>query len=360
MREILVSKIQKLALLPFLQRRQYLDNYNIGNTDGILGKKIQPTFGVSFGLPQWGGGYPLNPFSANPFANPYGNVVGGGGINLGLISVNPLVSFQVTKNDHGEKVFKPLVNLHVTPNDFLVHKLSGFLHHKKQALHHHLHHHAYPPPPPHHYHRPPYYPHHHHHHGPPLPPPPPLYRPLSYPPSYAPPPPPPPGPIREPPVDHHGPPVNDIIEGPTFYEPIPDYQYGPPVYNKGPTIYRDRPAPSHHRLPHYFTESDFSDTSKPNSFFDDTLNNYGGGFTSGNFDHFRRTLPNNTFNTYPVTGHNVLDEYQKRYENQGFFFNQPDEPQSSRGGKSITFPANGRSDKTNLVTFEKVSKVRSQ
>ncbi|XP_047111997.1 uncharacterized protein LOC124788758 [Schistocerca piceifrons] len=92
--------------------------------------KLKPTFGVSFGLPQGGGGgYPLNPFGPNPAINPYGGSVGGpGGINLGLVSVNPLVSVQVTKDEYGDKVVKPLVNLHVTPNPGLVHKLGSLLH----------------------------------------------------------------------------------------------------------------------------------------------------------------------------------------------------------------------------------------
>lgn len=130
---------------------------NYGNRDS----NIRPTFGVSFGLPQGGGGYPINPFGANPYPNPYGNVLGGGGINLGLVSVNPLVSVQLTKDEDGEKVIKPFVNLHVTPNDFLVQKVGSFLYNKKQALHHHVHEHNYPRPPYYHNHHEPIY-----HHNP--------------------------------------------------------------------------------------------------------------------------------------------------------------------------------------------------
>lgn len=90
---------------------------------------------MSFGLPHSGyGGYPLNPYGPNPIVNPYGSSIGGGGLNLGLINVDPLVSVQVTKNDYGEKVIKPLVNLHVTPNDKLVHKVGSYLSYKKQLL----------------------------------------------------------------------------------------------------------------------------------------------------------------------------------------------------------------------------------
>ncbi|KAF5269995.1 hypothetical protein FQR65_LT05794 [Abscondita terminalis] len=133
------------------EARQNLDN-----------RRIKPTFGVSFGLPsQGGGGYPLNPFGYYPLVNPYGSTIGGGGINLGLLSVNPLLSVQVTKDDYGEKIIKPFVNLHVTPNDFLVHKLDNFFTFKKEALFnkpHHYHHHDYPQP---FYHKP-HYDHHQH------------------------------------------------------------------------------------------------------------------------------------------------------------------------------------------------------
>jgi len=86
-----------------------------------LGKlfAIEPTWGVSFGLPggypQGGGGYPLNPVGNYPLVNPYQ----GGGIPLGPISVNPLVSFQKSKDKTKTKIWRPLVNLHITPNPHL-------------------------------------------------------------------------------------------------------------------------------------------------------------------------------------------------------------------------------------------------
>lgn len=118
-------------------------------TFGQNDKNIKPTFGISFGLPQQGGGgYAINPLGPNPFVNPYGGAIGGGGINLGLVSVNPLVSVQVTKDDYGEKIVKPFINLHVTPNDYLVHKANRFLSHKKGLiLNNHYHHYNYPKPP---------------------------------------------------------------------------------------------------------------------------------------------------------------------------------------------------------------------
>ena len=125
--------------------------------------KVSPTFGVSFGLPQGGGGYPLNPYGPNPALNPYGGSVGGlGGVNLGLVSVNPLLSVQVTKDEFGDKIVKPLVNLHVTPNPGLVHKFGSLIHglhhkpyypgHYPPNNHYHYHNHAFKP------HHQPYYP----------------------------------------------------------------------------------------------------------------------------------------------------------------------------------------------------------
>lgn len=126
-------------------------------------KNVKPTIGISFGLPhQGGGGYPINFHSPNPLVNPYGGSVGAGGINLGLVSVNPLVSVQVTKDDYGEKIVKPFINLHVTPNDYLVHKLEDLLTYKKgvvynkhQHYHQHHGHHKYGHYKPHYHHGPP-------------------------------------------------------------------------------------------------------------------------------------------------------------------------------------------------------------
>ncbi|XP_014281062.2 uncharacterized protein [Halyomorpha halys] len=118
------------------------------DSDGDTGVKLRPTFGVSFGLPSGGGGYPLNPYG-NPAVNPYDGSIGSGGLDLGLVSVNPLLSLQVTKDDYGDKVVKPLVNLHVTPNKGFVHKIGSIFHQFKppyyQSYHHHQHVHKVPP-----------------------------------------------------------------------------------------------------------------------------------------------------------------------------------------------------------------------
>ncbi|XP_018401853.1 PREDICTED: uncharacterized protein LOC108779021 [Cyphomyrmex costatus] len=99
---------------------------------------VKPTWGVSFGLPQTGGVGPIAPHPGNLLGTPgytpgYG-LVGGQGINLGPVAVNPLVAVQVTKDEYGEKVIKPYVNLHVTPNPGLIHKLGHLLAYKKYGL----------------------------------------------------------------------------------------------------------------------------------------------------------------------------------------------------------------------------------
>lgn len=129
----------------------YLQRLNGAGLAGLSKVKVAPTFGVSFGLPH-SHGYPTNPFGGPPGLNPYGHSIGPDGLNIGPVSVNPLLSVQVTKDEFGEKVVRPLVNLHVTPNHGLVHKIGGLIH-----KHKHLHHHVYEKP--HIIHEKPYYPH---------------------------------------------------------------------------------------------------------------------------------------------------------------------------------------------------------
>jgi len=142
-------------------------NEDSSDDTGSSGVKVRPTFGVSFGLPSGGGGggpYPISPYGPNPSVNPYGHSLGGGnGLNLGLVSVNPLLSLQVSKDEYGEKIVKPWVNLHVTPNAGLVHKVGHIVHKLKSPhhygheyppsyLHQHNHYHVPPPPSVPHYH----------------------------------------------------------------------------------------------------------------------------------------------------------------------------------------------------------------
>ena len=88
------------------------------NSTGIS-SKLQPTVGVSFGLPnqnqQYYGGQPQNYLGTGTGVNPYPGATSSG-LSVGALDINPLVSFQATTNDDGEIVNKPLINLHVTPN----------------------------------------------------------------------------------------------------------------------------------------------------------------------------------------------------------------------------------------------------
>lgn len=254
--------------------------------------------------------------------NPYGQSLGGvGGINLGLVSVNPLVSIQVTKDDYGEKVVKPFVNLHVTPNDFLLHKFQDFFDFKKGILlnnkHHHFHHfkkyykpHFYGPYGPHyhglhykpHYHRKPHYydpvvhskPHNIIFDGPVE------------------------GPFLEKPIG--GP----FVDGPVFESSNPGVVYGEPgsivgtfdgpgpvVGSEGPFL--DRP-PGHHIKPSHFGPV-FQDQSQHNSYYDDPLN-YGGFGEGGNDIVFGRTF-NNTA-PYLVQGISLFTHYLRQYAKQQY------------------------------------------
>ncbi|KYM86047.1 Serine proteinase stubble [Atta colombica] len=104
-----------------------------GNLDSSK-LNVKPTWGVSFGLPQTGVD-PIAPHPGYPLGIPGYGLVGGQGINLGPVAVNPLVAVQVTKDEYGEKIIKPYVNLHVTPNPGLIHKLGHLLAYKKYGLH---------------------------------------------------------------------------------------------------------------------------------------------------------------------------------------------------------------------------------
>lgn len=146
---------------------------------GLGGKRVIPTFGVSFGLPVPAGpsnGYPINPYGSYPLQNPYFGAISSNGLNLGLVNVNPLVSFQVAKNEFGEKLFRPLVNLHVTPNANIVQQVGAYLKAKQHGSggpsynkHFHSHTHLGSPPEvhhPHHYDGPPHLPVHGYNGGP--------------------------------------------------------------------------------------------------------------------------------------------------------------------------------------------------
>ncbi len=111
------------TLPPPLAFQRFIGDLGAG-LSGLLGlgsnSTLQPTVGVSFGLPQNGagggnyGGYPQNPLGTGAAVNPYYDSPNG--LSVGAVDVNPLVSFQATTGDEGQLVAKPLINLHVTPN----------------------------------------------------------------------------------------------------------------------------------------------------------------------------------------------------------------------------------------------------
>lgn len=107
----------------------------------------------------------MNTFNGGyPAQNPYFGSISPNGLNLGLVNVNPLVSFQFAKDEYGEKTFKPLVNFHVTPNENIINKVGSLFKAKKFGFggsgggssnyNQHYHTHAHYPAPsyhPHHY-----------------------------------------------------------------------------------------------------------------------------------------------------------------------------------------------------------------
>lgn len=243
---------------------------------------MQPTFGVSFGLPQTShGGYPINPFNANPIHNPYGPALNSGGLNLGLVSVNPLLAVQVTKNDYGEKVVKPFVNLHVTPNEHVVNKLGHIFHEKKLYLlnKHEHYHHQYP------YH---YKPIHHPH-----------YEPHN---------------IHHAPSHYHGPPAN----------PHPGHVYSPYHSNYYDTIGYGK-VKSPEQLSG--SDDDYYDDNAGSTYNDDT-SDYNPGFYNPSFDRSANSVNNNQ------------DQYANRYAYSRSFTLPSPKPGASRGGQTIRFPSN--------------------
>ncbi|KAH1002597.1 hypothetical protein HUJ04_008672 [Dendroctonus ponderosae] len=255
-----------------IEGRQYQSQY-----DNIM-KKLKPTFGLSFGLPyQGGGGYPFSPHGIYP----HHGTVDGTGINLGLVSVNPLVSVQFTKDDYGNKVIKPFVNLHLTPNSYLVNKFEDLISYKKGVIlnkHKHFHvHKGYP-----HYESP---------HG-------------GY---YE-------GPYREHPEEfHHGGPISyghhpQIYDGPPehFHGPGPEYHREPPFAHHGPPEHFQGPGPEYHHEPpfaHHGPPEHFE--GPPSGYFDDPLN-YGGGH--------HETFLGRAYNNVSYTpGLNLQDQYQNKY-----------------------------------------------
>lgn len=161
---------------------------------------------------------------------------------------------------------------------------------------------------------------------------------------------------------HEAPYDGPIYEGPLPppnrppYPEEPVYEGPRPPFKTPPNVYREKPAPGSHRLPHYFTQEDFASPS----YFDDNPASFGGAF-SGDSGPFSRVFMNSS---NPIKFNSIIDEYQKRYENQGHFvtpgfsFGSDGSSLPNRQGKGFSFPPDGRRDKNNLIAFDRVAKVR--
>lgn len=288
-------------------------------------KKIKPTFGVSFGLPQQGGGgYPVNPYGPSPFSNPYGGAVGASGINLGLVSVNPLVSVQVTKDDYGNKEIKPFINLHVTPNNYLVNKFEDLFAYKKGVIfnkhkHYHVHKGDYP-----NYHG--HYPSHQSHY-----------------PNYH----------SHYPHDVYREHPHEFEHGPHYSSPPFPGHYPSEVYDKPPFLQGSPP----NFEPNYPSYPPTHDGHHPGSYYDDSLS-YGGGDDYPPSPYYGRAYQNNT-NFFE--GNDVLQQYQNQYDQGVNYYGKNDfdneNTRSFRGGKSVNINSLPQSS-SNPIKFPSSRKRR--
>lgn len=234
--------------------------------------------------------YPIN--YHHPHLGPQNPYVNQAGINLGLVSVNPLVSVQVTKDDYGEKVVKPYVNLHVTPNNYLVDKVTDFFAYKKHhILNNHYHNHVYKPG----------YGHGHGHYGPPH--------------HYD-------GPFLEHPPHHY--------ESPNFHHPPPHHYDGPEYLEHPP-----------HGLPHspsqFGPDYDGDFNAGYGGGYDESF--YGRAFDANNNTRFGFTNLASQFNNLNNYGANYNDYVNKptAYDSYG----NPTKPYDRRNGKSLYQQAEG-------------------
>lgn len=276
--------------------------------------------GVSFGLPFPTAHYPLSPYA--PYApNAHFGSISPNGLNLGLLNVNPLFSLQVTKNELGEKLVKPFVNLHVTPNEGIIGKIGNLLVSKKGALHKHYHHHQhrYPPPHPHnfyseseHHHGHDHYPHH----------------------------------IEEPHFPshlHHGP-------GPIFPPIGPHFSpHGPPPHH----IFSE-PPPSH-----FYKDSGFSN----NIFIDDISSNPGVlGFRSSNISlddfNYQSIYPNKDFSTSNFNQDET--RYARDFSNYNQNYLPPQAPGTSEGSEKVSFPSSRRRRDTDQPVPASIEKKQDE
>jgi hypothetical protein len=341
---------------------------NYGNQGGFGGKKVLPTLGVSFGLPYPTHGYPISPYG-NGIPNPHFGAISPNGLNLGLLNVNPLFSLQVTKSEHGGKLVKPFVNLHVTPTEGIIGKIGGLFAAKKGPLHNHYHKHLhrYPPPPP-------YIPFDHHHHQPHFegPYPPQFDGPvLSHPPNHF------DGPPHQPHFD--GPPHSPHFDGPPHsphFDGPPNHFDGPPSHFNGPFPPPSFNGPIYSKPPPYY--KDLGHNKGP--VYDDIDINPGIlGFRSNNvtFNDEHDFPPNNQYpkndynyqSVYPQNVNNLnaikddyryarqYSNYNKNFANDNVVQSIPAQaPGASEGSNTVSFPTSRRRRDTDQVVPASIEK----
>lgn len=204
------------------------------------------------------------------------------------MNVNPLVSLQVSKDDEGEKVLKPFVNLHLTPNPGLVHKFGSLVHNLK-GYGHGYGGYGYPPVQHQHYHQ--------HQHKPP--------------------------------------------HSPYYSRPYPSYGHGPPhikpIYESYPSY-----APSFTR---YRTEPPYD-----NSLYDYEPSSSSGGYSSSGPEGYNPSLGYGLSNDEP-SGYDNSDDYFRNSKslpltpNDGQSQQQNDETQA-QANSNFAFQDNGAASKS--------------
>lgn len=318
---------------------------------GLTKKKVEPQFGVSFGLPYPSGAYPLNTFNGGfPAQNPYFGSISPNGLNLGLLNVNPLVSFQFAKNEYGEKTFKPLVNFHVTPNENIINKVGNLFKAKKfgfggigggggnggynQHYHTHTHFGAQSPPI-----------HHPHHYE-------------SGPPSHH---------FDGPPHHFDGPPHHYESAGPHFESTGPSH-YGPPPSDYYPSGYAGGygfSSPGHYDTSYHGTNNIDSSLATgpsydfdPNSFYSRSANGSAVSQTyADNFANYKQ--PNSQQNPQQNFQPSIQQNFQPSLQQNSNIAQAANlqNAQTASGSQSVSFPTNRRKRNTNSNSDDGVKRI---
>lgn len=247
-----------------------------------------------------------------------------------------MVSFQFAKNEYGEKTFKPLVNLHVTPNENIINKVGALFKAKKYGFggggygggpgynqHYHTHTHFDTSSGPYHHHPP-----HHFESGPP---------PL---PQFN-------GPIHHGPPSHFGPPISSppyFQNGPSFGPAPIDYYpsgYAGEYGFNSPPFYHDT---SYHANTNNNIESNLTPAEETALFGVRNLNNNNNNSSTATVaidrDAYAGNFANYKQNAITKTMVNAQTHVQNTQQKQG-------------SAHSVSFPKNRR--KRNVNDSESVS-----